>query len=293
MRFFERYHPAALLAYFAAVLLIAMFSGSPVTVLLALAGGLCFSATMTTAKEKWSDLSFYLPLVLLVTITNPLFSHNGVTPLFFLNGRAVTLEAIAYGAGLGATLWAVLQWCRCWSRIMTSEKLLYLFGRAIPKLSLVLSMALRYVPLLRRQAKKLERSQQVLGLYASDSYLDRLRSKLAVYSGLVGWSLENAVEISRSMKARGYGLKGRTAYANYHFTRHDAALLVFTLCTAGVYLTVGARGYGGFLYYPALSGIDTRPLALAGDIAFAALAFAPFLIEGRQTLQWNFCKSKI
>lgn len=293
MRFFERYHPAALLAYFAAVLLIAMFAGSPLTVALALAGGLCFAATMTTAKEKLADLTFYLPLVLLVTITNPLFSHNGVTPLFFLNGRAVTLEAILYGAGLGVTLWAVLLWCRCWSRIMTSEKLLYLFGRAIPKLSLVLSMALRYVPLLRRQAKKLERAQQVLGLYASERYFDRLRSKLAVYSGLVGWSLENAVEVSRSMKARGYGLKGRTAYANYHFTRCDAALLAFSLCAAGLYLTVGALGYGGFTYYPALSGIDTRLPALAGEAAFAALAFAPFLIEGRQTLQWNFCKSKI
>ena len=293
MRFFERYHPAALLAYFAAVLLIAMFAGSPLTAALALAGGLCFAATMTTAKEKLADLTFYLPLVLLVTVTNPLFSHNGVTPLFFLNGRAVTLEAILYGAGLGVTLWAVLLWCRCWSRIMTSEKLLYLFGRVIPKLSLVLSMALRYVPLLRRQAKKLERAQQVLGLYASESYFDRLRSKLAVYSGLVGWSLENAVEVSRSMKARGYGLKGRTAYANYHFTRRDAALLAFSLCAAGLYLTAGVLGYGSFTYYPALSGIDTRPLALAGEAAFAALAFAPFLIEGRQTLQWNFCKSKI
>ena len=293
MRFFERYHPAALLAYFAAVLLIAMFAGSPLTAALALAGGLCFAATMTTAKEKLADLTFYLPLVLLVTVTNPLFSHNGVTPLFFLNGRAVTLEAILYGAGLGVTLWAVLLWCRCWSRIMTSEKLLYLFGRVIPKLSLVLSMALRYVPLLRRQAKKLERAQQVLGLYASESYFARLRSKLAVYSGLVGWSLENAVEVSRSMKARGYGLKGRTAYANYHFTRRDAALLAFSLCAAGLYLTAGVLGYGSFTYYPALSGIDTRPLALAGEAAFAALAFAPFLIEGRQTLQWNFCKSKI
>lgn len=293
MRFFERYHPAALLAYFAAVLLIAMFAGSPLTAALALAGGLCFAATMTTAKEKLADLTFYLPLVLLVTVTNPLFSHNGVTPLFFLNGRAVTLEAILYGAGLGVTLWAVLLWCRCWSRIMTSEKLLYLFGRVIPKLSLVLSMALRYVPLLRRQAKKLERAQQVLGLYASERYFDRLRSKLAVYSGLVGWSLENAVEVSRSMKARGYGLKGRTAYANYHFTRRDAALLAFSLCAAGLYLTAGVLGYGSFTYYPALSGIDTRPLALAGEAAFAALAFAPFLIEGRQTLQWNFCKSKI
>ena len=293
MRFFERYHPAALLAYFAAVLLIAMFAGSPLTVALALAGGLCFAATMTTAKEKLADLTFYLPLVLLVTVTNPLFSHNGVTPLFFLNGRAVTLEAILYGAGLGVTLWAVLLWCRCWSRIMTSEKLLYLFGRVIPKLSLVLSMALRDVPLLRRQAKKLERAQQALGLYASERYFDRLRSKLAVYSGLVGWSLENAVEVSRSMKARGYGLKGRTAYANYHFTRRDAALLAFSLCAAGLYLTAGVLGYGSFTYYPALSGIDTRPLALAGEAAFAALAFAPFLIEGRQTLQWNFCKSKI
>ena len=293
MRFFERYHPAALLAYFAAVLLIAMFAGSPLTAALALAGGLCFAATMTTAKEKLADLTFYLPLVLLVTVTNPLFSHNGVTPLFFLNGRAITLEAILYGAGLGVTLWAVLLWCRCWSRIMTSEKLLYLFGCVIPKLSLVLSMALRYVPLLRRQAKKLERAQQVLGLYASERYFDRLRSKLAVYSGLVGWSLENAVEVSRSMKARGYGLKGRTAYANYHFTRRDAALLAFSLCAAGLYLTAGVLGYGSFTYYPALSGIDTRPLALAGEAAFAALAFAPFLIEGRQTLQWNFCKSKI
>ncbi len=293
MRFFERFHPAALLAYFAAVLLIAMFSASPVIVLLALAGGLGFAATMTTWREKCADLTFYLPLLLLVTITNPLFSHNGVTPLFFLNGRAVTLEAIVYGAGLGVTLWAVLLWCRCWSRIMTSEKVLYLFGRAIPKLSLVLSMALRYVPLLRRQAKKLERAQQTLGLYASDSYLDRLRAKLAVYSGLVGWSLENAVEVSRSMKARGYGLKGRTAYANFHFTRRDAALLALVVCAAGVYLTVTALGYGGFTYYPALSGADTRPLALAGYAAFGALAFAPFLIEGGQTLQWNSCKSRI
>ena len=95
------------------------------------------------------------------------------------------------------------------------------------------------------------------------------------------------------MKARGYGLKGRTAYSNYHFTRRDAALLILTLVTAGLYLTVGVLGYGGFTYYPALSGVDTRPLALAGDLAFAVLAFAPFIIEGGQTLQWNYCKSKI
>ena len=28
-------------------------------------------------------------------------------------------------------------------------------------------------------------------------------------------------------------------------------------------------------------------------LAFAVLAFAPFIIEGGQTLQWNYCKSKI
>lgn len=89
-------------------------------------------------------------MFLLVAVTNPLFSHNGVTPLFYLNGNPVTLEAFVYGAAIAVMVVGVMLWCRCYSAVMTSDKFLYLFGRAIPKLALVLSMALRFIPMFKR-----------------------------------------------------------------------------------------------------------------------------------------------
>lgn len=70
---------------------------NPVIQLTALLGGIMFSLMLVRKKAVLSDMGFYLPLFLLVAVTNPLFSHNGVTPLFFMNGNPVTLEAVVYG----------------------------------------------------------------------------------------------------------------------------------------------------------------------------------------------------
>lgn len=279
--------------YFLVVLVIAMFSGSPVILVLSLLGGMSFAFLLSDPGERRSDWGFSLGLLALVTLTNPLFSHNGVTPLFFLNGNPVTLEAIVYGFFMGLTVVSVIAWCKCFSRIMSTDKFLYLFGRVIPSLSLVLSMALRYVPMLKRQAKKVERSQKTMGLYTSDSRFDRIRSKLMVFSSLVGWSLENAMEVSRSMRARGYGLPGHTSYSNYHFTGADFLLLGATILAGGLYFGSAALDFGGFSCYPAITPLDTRPLALVQYIAFGLLSLAPALIETEETLRWNYSRSKI
>ena len=100
-----------------------------------------------------------------MALVNPLFSHNGKTPLFFMNGNAVTLEAVAYGAAMGVMVAGVLLWCKCYSILMTSDKFVYLVGRAMPKLAVVLSSALRYVPALKRQAGKVQRTQRAMGWY--------------------------------------------------------------------------------------------------------------------------------
>ena len=60
MRFFERYHPAALLAYFAAVLLIAMFTGSPLTVALALQRKDEMNRHFKRLEEIWDAYSVYV-----------------------------------------------------------------------------------------------------------------------------------------------------------------------------------------------------------------------------------------
>ena len=143
LKAFGSYHPTVLMIYFLSILLIAAFLSNPVLQTEALLGGILFCATLQRRGDGLRDLGFYLPLFLMVAVTNPIFSHNGVTPLFFLNGNPVTLEAVFYGIALAVTVIGVLLWCKCYSRIMTEDKFLYLFGRAAPKLSLTLSMALR------------------------------------------------------------------------------------------------------------------------------------------------------
>ena len=225
MRYFSRFHPLVTLVYFLTVIIFSMFVNHPVMGIIALLGGICFTSVMTSSAEKVSDLKFYIPLFFLISLTNPLFSHNGKTPLFFMNGNAVTLEAIIYGVGIAVMLVGVMMWAKAYSFVMTTDKFLYLFGSIVPQLSLVLSMVLRYVPMLKRQAKQVQKSQKGLGMYSSDSYFDRAKSGMRVMSAVVGWSLEHVVETSKSMKARGYGLKGRTNYSNFRFRKEDGLLL--------------------------------------------------------------------
>lgn len=77
-----------------------------------------------------------------------------MTPLFFLNGNPVTLEAVLYGLDIAAMLVAVMYWFKCYNHIMTSEKILFLFGKVIPKLSLLLSTGAAVCPAVQGADKK-------------------------------------------------------------------------------------------------------------------------------------------
>src|SRR5699024_11857651 len=99
---------------------------------------------------------------------------RGETILFFLNGNPVTLEAIIYGFIIAAMLVAIIFWSKSYTELMTSDKFIYLFGKMIPKLSLVISMALRFIPTFKDQLKKVNQTQKTLGLYTSDSIADRI-----------------------------------------------------------------------------------------------------------------------
>ena len=213
MRAFGKVHPLPLFTYFIVMLLFSMFLRNPVIVLLSLLGSGAFAATLTDRREKLSDLKFYIPLSVLIAVTNPLYSHNGRTPLFFVNGNAFTLEAVAYGVFIAAMIIAVLMWSKSYSKIVTGDKFLYLFGRVTPKTALILSVALRYVPILNRQAQKTRETQKTLGLFSTGSVADNLVSGAKVYSALVGWSLENAVETGRHMRSRGWGRGKRTSFS--------------------------------------------------------------------------------
>lgn len=293
MSAFSRLHPSVLMVYFVAVLSIGMFVTNPVVELISLAGSILFCAMLTGTKEKKTDLMFYIPLMFLVAITNPLFSHNGITPIFFMNGNPVTVEAVVYGCYIAVMIVSVMLWCKAYSFVMTSDKFVYLFGRIVPRFSLVLSMALRYVPMLKRQAKKVSRTQKAMGLYSSESFFERLRSGIRVISVLIGWSLENAVETGKSMKARGYGLKGHTDYSNFRFLKSDLIMLLLCLMLWAVTLVGVALGKLNFYYYPEITEIPTEVYSIICYAAYSCLACLPFILEAEEMIRWKYYRSKI
>jgi energy-coupling factor transport system permease protein len=293
MRAFQNIHPAAAMFYFICVLAVAMFTSHPVLLAEALVGAVLFCLMLERGKGFLKNMAFYIPLFLLISLTNPLFSHNGMTPLFFMNGNPVTLEAILYGVAIAAMLVAVIYWFKCYSFIMTSDKFLYLFGKAIPKLSLILSMALRFIPMFKRQMKRVGKAQKAMGLYTSKSYVDKFRSASRVFFVMFTWSLENAVETGDSMRARGYGLKGRTNFSLFRFTPRDGVL--FGLSAALMAAVVAGKLLGGadFYFYPRITGIGTSPVSLLIYGAFGLLTLIPFIMEVEENLKWTYFVSKI
>ena len=133
--------------YFTLVLMFSMFFMHPVYLTVSLLCAAAFSIRLSGKSTLRPQLKFLLPTVLAVALINPAFSHAGVTILAYLpSGNPLTLESIVYGTAAAVMLAAVIIWFSCFNVVMTTDKFVYLFGRVIPAMSLVLSMACRFGP---------------------------------------------------------------------------------------------------------------------------------------------------
>ena len=176
---------------------------------------------------------------------------------------------------------AVVLWFVCVTDVITSDKVVYLFGRIIPALSLLLSMTLRFVPQFTRRLRTVAQAQRRLGRDAGrGSVRQRLREAMRVFSIVVTWSLESGLIAADSMRGRGYGLPGRTAFALYRLDRRDAAMLLW-LGFCGLYLLGGGLAGGlAFQYYPLLSAGAVTPLTVSFFAVYGLLCFTPVLVDG-------------
>lgn len=286
-------HPVVLMLYFLSVAFLTMFTLNPVFLCASLLCALFWFGLLHGAAALFKNLACYFVVFALIALTNPLFSHNGETALFSFNGREVTLEAIVYGCAAGALIISIIFWFKCYSEVMTSDKFIYLFGKTAPKLALVISMALRFAPLFKRQIIKIGKTHKTLGLYSSKSLADKITGGMRVFSALVTWALENAIETADSMKARGYGLKGRTSFSLFKFTRRDAWALGFIAINTSVAGAGVVLGKADFHYYPRVATLDGSPFSIAAYAALGALMLAPFIPEFKESLKWTLLRSKI
>ena len=286
---FSRYHPLVNFLFFALVLAYSMVLMHPVCLVLSTLGGGWYVARLLGGKGLRRHLLWLLPMALLAAALNPAFVHQGVTILAYLpSGNPLTLESILYGLAAGCMLCAVLLWFVCYNRVLTSDKFVYLFGRVIPALSLVLSMTLRFVPRFKQQMDTVRQAQFCIGRDASSgSVWQRARKAVTIFSIMVTWALENAIETADSMKSRGYGLKGRTAFSIFRMEERDRyALLWLGFC--GVYLTCGAMAGGlKWWYFPALTGVLAQPVTTSFYLVYLALCLTPVILDRREARMWR------
>ncbi len=286
---FSDYHPAVSFLFFGEVLTCAMFFIHPAGLVISFASALCYSALLQGGKAVKFQLKFILPVTVVAAVVNPAFNHRGVTVLAYLpSGNPLTLESILYGLAAAGMLAAVVTWFQCLSEVMTADKFVYLFGRIIPAMSLVLSMTLRFVPRFAAQFRAVCHAQAGVGRDVSTGPVRRrVRRALTVLSILITWSLENAIETADSMKSRGYGLPGRTAFSIYTLQDKDKTALVW-LGALGFFLLC-AWGVGGLAweFYPALSTPPMSPLTVSFWAGYLALCATPLLANGWEALSWK------
>ncbi len=289
---FSGFHPLVNFAFFLAAVLCGMFFMHPVFLGISLVCSLAYSLYLGGRKSLKFSLLYMLPLLLLVAVLNPLLNHEGATILLYINDNPLTLEAILYGVASAVMFVSMLLWFSCYNAVMTSDKFLYLFGRVIPSLSLVLSMTLRLVPRLRAQLRVISHAQKCVGRDASQgNVVRRVRNGGKILFILITWALENAVDTADSMRSRGFGLRGRTAFSNYRFDARDRAAMgilagLFAVVLAGLF-----AGQNTAVYFPLVTLPPLTPFSFVVYAAYAVLLLFPLIVNLQEAIVWRRLKS--
>lgn len=289
---FSGFHPAVNLAFFLAALGMTMLVQHPVYLLISFAGGCAYLLYLQGRKGFLRQVGYLVPILVLMTVMNPMFNHEGVTVLWYLpNDNPVTMEAVCFGLASAGMMGASIVWFNCCNTVFTSDKIIYLFGRVIPGLSLLISMTLRFVPRFKNFLQSVLRTQRAM--HKPENKKEQLQQALSAFSATVSWAMEQSIVSADSMKSRGYGIGGRTAFSIYRFDKRDAAVLGILML-----LCIGASvphltGQMGWTYYPSLNGQLLGPVQLLVYLCYGGMCNLPLMIDLLEDRKWNALRSKI
>lgn len=285
---FASYHPIVNLIYFCFVIVFSMIFMHPVCLAISLVSSLAYSIRLNGIRQIKFNLIYMLPLMLVTAAINPAFNHSGVTILAYLpGGNPLTLESVVYGIAAAVMLINSVNWFSCWNNVMTTDKITYIFGRIIPSLSLIFSMTMRFVPRFSSQLKKVKYAQKGIGRSMTDgSMKQKLKNGMNILSIMITWSLENAVETADSMKSRGYGLKGRTAFSIFNFDNRDLMAMVYIMCCGSGVTILSVLGLLDFQYLPYIYCEFGSDMAVV-FILYAALMLMPCILDMAEKRKWK------
>ena len=267
-----------------------MFSTDPYFVLVTLIFAWAYSFILRGKRSLRQNFMITLPVLIIMTAVNTIFVHNGATILFYISDLRITFEALAFGFVSAMILSSVIIWFGCFSDIMTSDKLIYIFGKVRPVMGLTLSMVFRFIPLLRERFLEIRLGQKAMGRDEEQHFFGKVRQFVKELSILISWSLESSIETADSMEARGYGLKGRTSFHLFRFMDRDKVMTVI-FCGLGVILLISLiKGLTDIYYYPVIVLEKWSPFKIIAFASFVVLLMIPILMDLDVKKKWQLSK---
>ncbi len=296
--FLQRVHSVAALVYLAALLFLPLVFNHPLYLLGILVVEVLVILSSNIFEECVPFLVMGLWLAVLVMVLNPLLVQNGSTVLIYgpelpLFGRfKITIEAILFGASMGARLMAIILTFAIYNAVLHPDRVTGLFSRFAWKSSLVVSLATRMIPSTARDLANAREVQELRGVdFSSGGCWERLKKYTWLTEVILLSSLEGSLATAEAMQARGFGTGRRSCYNRELVRPRDYLCLCSGLSALGVGVFARIMGFADFTYYPRMdSFVMVGDLFWLGVILFC---LSVPLVLGWGWKYWPYLRSKI
>ena len=316
-------HPGVYLLYYFIMVLFAFIFSDPYFVVTFLVLLLILIALQGVSHELKNIMRLFIPLSILIMILNPLLNRTGAHKIYLWSGFFITYEAIAYGILMSLALLIVILVFSSYNRSVSYQEMLYIFSKKLPIISMIIVMALRFIPLINSRAIEVQKLNNLknngiemdvgdadaldldefnsnINTDYDSKLVNKLKSNKRVAAIIkeaktlgkimgitVSWSLEESMFTAKSMKARGYNATERTSYLSYKFSNADFAFIALIIVTVGIIIIGLLHGVGMINIYPS---IDFKFSNLPLNIYY--LAFIVFLLpliylEIKERILWH------
>lgn len=218
---------------------------------------------------------FAVPLAILIALINAIVVREGLTVLLSLGevppfGQLdITLEALAYGALLGVRVVVVVLPFALVAATVDPDVVLRKLRRYSFRSALTAALATRMVPVLARDAQRMEQARRC----RPEAGASTTRARLAVVRAVTSGALDRAVDVAATLELRGYATSTPIPREpDEPWSRHDFSVAAAALALLGLGVWGLAAGVAEFEPYPLIDMTGgAAPWLLGAAIALIAL----------------------
>lgn len=209
----------------------------------------------TRSKDKLRrGVLYFFPFAVVTIIINFLFVSRGSIILFTFFNRDFTLEALVYALIFSIKLLLIIYEFFIIEIIVDSDGAVSYFSSILPKSTLLLMVAFKLFPTLKKRMASLKQVYSLRGVnFDKKSIKEQVKSYSPILAILLETSMEGAFDIGEAAYVRGFLSGKRTVYERQKFSKRDYVLVLHMLVLMLVFAFVKIKNLDSFDIYNAFS----------------------------------------